>query len=57
MSEVLFEFVREGNFVKVSAIDVETKLEAIVVVPANLNVEMMKKHALNRLAYLLQKND
>ncbi|MDD4556802.1 MAG: hypothetical protein PHE89_05715 [Alphaproteobacteria bacterium] len=55
MSEILFEFVREGSLVKVSAIDVETKTEAIVVVPLGLTENQMKQHALNRLKYLLQK--
>ncbi|MFV0627240.1 MAG: DUF6898 family protein [Alphaproteobacteria bacterium] len=57
MREVLFEFVRKGELVKVSAIDVETATEAIVIVPHGLTENQMKQHALNRLVYLLQKRE
>lgn len=55
MREVLFEFVQQGKQVKVSAIDVDTKTEAIVIVPIGLTENQMKQHALNRLKYILQK--
>jgi hypothetical protein len=55
MSEVLFEFVPCGNVVKVTAIEPETKLEAVVVVPAALDVAQMKQLAMQKLAYLLKK--
>ncbi len=55
MAEILFEFVRNGNLVKVSAIEPETQIEAAVVVPASLSEEEMKIQALKRLNYLLKK--
>lgn len=55
MSEILFEFVRQGAYVKVTAIEPETMTEAAVVVPAALSEDQMKFQALNRLKYILQK--
>ena len=57
MSEILFEYVRLGNSVKVTAIEPETKIEAAVVVPASLSQEQMKMQALNRLKYILKKKE
>lgn len=57
MPEILFEFVRQGNCVKVTAIEPETMIEAAVVVPATLNEEQMKFQALNRLRYILKKKE
>ena len=57
MSEILFEFLRQGNFVRVSAIEPKTRLEAVVIVPASLDENQMKIQALNKLKYLLQKVD
>ena len=36
MSEIYFEYVVQGAYVKVSAIEPETKTEAVVVVPKGL---------------------
>ena len=55
MAEVLFEIKRNGNFVKVTAIEPQTQTEISVVVPANLSVKEMKLQALNRLNYVLKK--
>ncbi len=55
MSEILFEFIRRGAYVKVTAIETETKTEATVVVPSGLSEEQMKFQALNKLKYVLQK--
>ena len=49
MSEILFEFFRQGAYVKVTAI------EASVVVPAGLSEDQMKFQALNKLKYVLRK--
>ena len=49
MTEILFEFVRVGHSVKVTAIEPETKIEASVVVPDTLSQDQMKFQALNRL--------
>ncbi len=55
MAEILFEFMRQGSYVKVTAIEPETKVEAAVVVPASLSEDEMKFQALNKLRYLLRK--
>ena len=55
MAEVLFEFVRQGNFVKVTAIESETHIEASVIVPASLSQQQMQIQALQKLKYVLQK--
>ncbi len=55
MSEILFEYIRQGAYVKVTAIEPETRIEASVVVPATLTQEQMKLQALNRLNYVLRK--
>ena len=55
MSEILFEFIRQGQYVKVTAIEPETRIEASVVVPANLSQDQMRLQALKRLNYVLRK--
>lgn len=55
MSEILFEYVRQGQYVKVTAIEPETRTEVSVVVAANLSREQMQIQALNRLNYVLKK--
>ena len=47
--EVIFEFVRSGNFCKVSAINVVKNIEAMVVCPHNCDQFYMKKLALKAL--------
>ncbi|MBR2922196.1 MAG: hypothetical protein IKC10_02615 [Alphaproteobacteria bacterium] len=55
MSEVLFEYVRQGTSVKVTAIETETGIEAVVIVPANLSENQMQAKALQKLRYIMQK--
>ena len=55
MAEILFEYIRQGNYVKVTAIEPETKIEASVVVPTNLSQEQMNLQALQKLNYILRK--
>ncbi|MBS4773974.1 MAG: hypothetical protein KHX55_06850 [Proteobacteria bacterium] len=55
MSEILFEYVRQGQYVKVTAIEPETCTEVSVVVPVSLSQEQMQIQALNRLNYVLKK--
>lgn len=57
MTEILFEFTRQGNVVKVTAIEPETLTEVSVIVPCSLSEEQMKFQALNRLKYVLQKKE
>lgn len=55
MSEVLFEYMRVGNNVKVTAIESSTKVEVSVIVPASLSEEQMQIQALQKLCYVLRK--
>ena len=55
MAEILFEFIRNGNVVKVTAIEPETQTEAAVVVPCTLSEDEMKLQAMKRLNYVLKK--
>ena len=55
MAEVLFEYVRQGAYVKVTALEPETGIEASVVVPTSLSQEQMKLQALKKLNYVLRK--
>ncbi len=55
MAEILFEFVRNGNVVKVTAIEPETRVEAAVVVPIGLSEDEMKLQAMRKLNYVLKK--
>ncbi|MBE6453432.1 MAG: hypothetical protein E7017_00915 [Alphaproteobacteria bacterium] len=57
MSEVLFEFVKQGNVVKVTAIEPNTAIEAVVVLPANLSESEMKTRAMQKLIYVLKKEE
>lgn len=57
MAEVFFEYVRQGNVVKVSAIEPETKTEAAVVVPAGLSEKEMQARALQKLLYVMKKKE
>ncbi|MBE6445172.1 MAG: hypothetical protein E7019_03850 [Alphaproteobacteria bacterium] len=55
MPEILFEYIRQGVYVKVTAIEPETRIEASVVVPASLSQEQMQLQALQKLNYILRK--
>lgn len=55
MPEILFEYIRQGNFVKVTAIETGSKIEASVIVPASLNEQQMQLQALQKLKYVIEK--
>ncbi|MDR1025915.1 MAG: hypothetical protein LBL47_00815 [Lactobacillus sp.] len=55
MAEILFELIKIGNSVKVTAIDPITGIEAAVVVPSNLPISQAKQQALKKLKYILSK--
>ncbi len=55
MAEILFEYIRQGQYIKVSAIEPETQTEVCVVVPAGLNEQEMQIQALKKLNYVLKK--
>jgi hypothetical protein len=55
LGEVLFEFRRIGNVVKVSAIHVATDTEISIVGAPSAGEAGLKQAALNRLTYVLAK--
>ena len=53
MSEILFEFVKQGNAIRVTAIDSTTMTEAVTIAPLNMSKEQMQQLALEKLNYVL----
>lgn len=54
--EVLFEFVFQGAYVKVSAIDPETGTEVSIVGDPSRGKEALERVAANKLAYVLRRD-
>ncbi len=55
LREVLFEFYREGNAIRVCAIDPDTNTEITMVGARGYNEEILKKLAIRKLKYVLAK--
>ena len=55
MKEILFEFITKGRHVKISAIDPETLIEAVIVGDARQNTEILKAIATKKLRYIINK--
>jgi len=55
LSEVLFEFVPQGRFVKVTALDPVTKTEVSVVGDRGSSPETLKRVAVNKLRFVLNR--
>lgn len=55
MGEVLFEFSRVGNVMRVTAIDVDTNTEIVIAGPAAAPQAALKNTALQKLRYVLAK--
>lgn len=55
MAQVLFEMVRVGNAVKVTAIDPQSGVEAVVVGAATLSRYSLEQAALRKLERLVAK--
>ena len=53
--EVILEFQRVGDYVKVSAMDVETLIEASIVGAASASQAELERLALKKLDYVLKK--
>lgn len=53
--EILIEFHQIGNSVKVTALDVVTMVEVSIVGAANASQEMLKRLAVRKLDYVLEK--
>jgi hypothetical protein len=55
IGEVLFEFHRVGNVVKVSALHVDTDTEISLAGPSSAGVHGLKMAAIRKLIYVLNK--
>lgn len=53
--EVIIEFIPVGQFVKVSALDVQTLTEISIQGPAHASQPVLEQNALKRLEYVLKK--
>lgn len=53
--EVILEFHRVGNAVKVTAVDPETGIEASIVGAPDAGEEALTRNAINKLEYVLRK--
>ncbi|MBL41334.1 MAG: hypothetical protein CMM49_01595 [Rhodospirillaceae bacterium] len=56
IKEYLFEFNWVGAYVKVSAIDPVTNIEVSIVGASNTNEVELKRIAINKLEYVIEKN-
>ena len=53
--EIFVEFVQNGNFVKATAIDADTGIEASIVGPANAPRSYLAEAATKKLKYVMDK--
>ncbi len=53
--QVIFEFFPLGQYVRVTAMDVQTLTEAVIQGAANAPEELLKRNALKRLEYVMKK--
>jgi hypothetical protein len=54
-SDILIEFVIQGNVVKATAIDAASGVEASIVGPANAPREALSMAAVRKLKYVMEK--
>ncbi len=55
LNEVIIEFQQIGNAVKVTAVDPESQIEVSIVGPPGAGEEMLKRTAIRKLEYVLDK--
>lgn len=53
--EVIFEMMPIGSIMRVSAMDAQTLIEVVVQCPTSIGELGFKRHALQRLEYVLRK--
>ncbi len=56
LNEVIIEFLRIGNAVKVTAVDPESMIEVSIVGPPDAGEETLKRTAIRKLEYVIDKN-
>ncbi|MDP6174006.1 MAG: hypothetical protein QGF09_07575 [Rhodospirillales bacterium] len=55
LNEVLLEFIVQGNYVKVIAVDPITRIEIAMVGDARASKETLERNAINKLKYVIAK--
>ena len=55
LNEVIIEFQQIGNSVKVTAVDPESQIEVSIVGPSGAGEEMLKRTAIRKLEYVIDK--
>ena len=55
--EVLFEFHRLGNAVRVTALDPETLVEVVIMGPSDCGEAQLKRTAMRKLNYMLARRE
>ena len=56
LSEVLFQFIPQGNYVKVIAVDPITNTEIIMVGDRRSGKQTLERIAIQKLRYVIEKN-
>ncbi|MEZ5757184.1 MAG: hypothetical protein R3D86_03070 [Emcibacteraceae bacterium] len=54
-NEFIIEFIAMGNSVKVTCVDPKTGREVSTIGPANLSRDQLSKAAINKMLYVLKK--
>ena len=56
-NEYILEFIQQGRFVKVTAVDPATGTEAVLVGDAKERQETLSRNAIKKLEYILNKKN
>ncbi len=56
-NQYIVEFIQQGRFVKVTAVDPATGTEAVLVGDARERQEVLSENAVKKLEYILNKNN
>ena len=54
--DIIFEFIPQGRYVKVSAVDIKTGTETCIVADRRTRIEPLKTMATKKLSYVMSKN-
>ena len=56
LNEVLFEFIPQGNYIKVIAVDPISNTEIVLVGDRRSGKQMLERAAVQKLQYVIKKN-
>lgn len=57
IGDVIYEFIAIGNYIKVTAVDVNSGTEAVVLTPQNISQQERQKLAYKKLLYVMTKSE